>query len=99
MDIEPLSAARRTDMGFKEQGGVLISNVEGSSFASDIGLAEGDVLMSINRQPVNSVADVQRVRAGLKPGDSVMFNVLRQVGRGRQAEWRSFFPSGQLPLK
>ena len=57
------------------------------------------MIVSINRQPVNSVADVQRIRASLKPGDSVLFRVLRQTGRGRNTEWKPLFPAGQLPLK
>ena len=44
--------------------------------------------MSINNKPVNSVADVQRISASLKPGDAVQFRVLRATGQGRNADWK-----------
>jgi serine protease Do len=40
-------------------------------------LAEGDVLNRINRVPVNSLADFQRVLSGLKAGDPIVLNVTR----------------------
>jgi len=93
--IENLTEARRQNLGLKEAGGVLISQVESGSFAEDIGLATRDVLVSINRQTVNSVDDVKRIQSSLKPGDAVAFRILRQAGRG--GEWSSQFVAGTLP--
>jgi serine protease Do len=81
-------------MGIKEKGGVLITEVLPASFAEDIGLAQKMVLLSINRQPVNSVEDVRRIQATLKPGDAVAFRVLAQ---GRTGEWTPAFVAGTLP--
>jgi serine protease Do len=99
MDIQPMTESQRQSRGIKEQGGVLISNVEPSSFASDTGLEADDVLVSINNKPVNSVPDVQRIGATLKAGDAVQFRVLRASGRGRNTEWKSQFLAGTLPAK
>ena len=99
MEIQPLTASQRQSRGIKEQGGVLISNVEPSSFSSDAGLAPDDVLVSINNKPINSVADVQHIGASLKPGDAVQFRVLRATGQGRNTEWRSVFLAGTLPAR
>jgi serine protease Do len=99
MDIQPLTASQRQSRGIKEQGGVLISNVEPSSFAYDVNLLADDVLLSINNKPVNSVADVQRIGATLKPGEAVQFRVLRASGQGRNTEWRSVFLAGTLPAR
>jgi serine protease Do len=93
--IENLTAARRQNLGLKEEGGVLVSQVESGSFAEDIGLATRDVLVSINRQTINSVDDVKRIQAALKPGDAVAFRILRQAGRG--GDWSSQFVAGTLP--
>jgi serine protease Do len=92
--IENLAAARRDNMGIKEKGGVLISNVEPSSFADDIGIQRGDVLLEIDRHPINSVEDVKRIQGALKPGEDVAFRVLRQTGQG---QWQSLFVAGKLP--
>jgi Do/DeqQ family serine protease len=40
-------------------------------------LAEGDVINRINRVPVNTLADFQRVLNGLKAGDPIVLNVSR----------------------
>ena len=40
-------------------------------------LNEGDVINRINRVPVTSLADFQRVLNGLKPGDPIVLNVTR----------------------
>lgn len=91
--IENLTQARRENMGIKQSGGVLISAVEPASFADDIGMQRGDVLIEINRQAVNSVDDVKRIQGTLKPGEAVAFRVLRQAGRG---EWTPMFLAGTL---
>src|ERR1043165_3281388 len=40
-------------------------------------LAEGDVISRVNRVPLNSLADYQRVLNGLKAGDPIVLNVTR----------------------
>ena len=54
-------------------------------------LNEGDVINRINRMPVTSLADFQRVLNGLKPGDPIVLNVTRIQRDGKGAE-------RQLPL-
>jgi serine protease Do len=95
MTIQNLTDPQRQNMGIKEKGGIQISSVETDSFAEEIGLAPKDVLLSINRQPVNSVDDVRRIQNTLKPGDAVAFRILRQERQSR--EWTSEFVAGTLP--
>ena len=106
ISIENLTQARKDSMGFTAKGGVLVSEVSPRSFAEDLGLTENDVIVSINRQPVETVADVQRIQGTLKPGDPVVFHVMRAAGLGQPqrrgqssapVEWRSFFPAGTMP--
>ena len=91
--IENLTDARRENMGIK-QPGVLVGSVEQNSFAEDIDMRKGDVIVEINRQPVHSIDDVKRIQSTLKPGDAVAFRVMRQTGRG---EWSPLFRAGVLP--
>jgi len=95
VSIQDLTAEQRRQFNVKETGGVLIQQVEPGSFAEDIGLAPKDILMSINRQPVNSVADVKRIQGTLHAGDAVAFRVLRQ-GRG-QSSWTAVYLAGTMP--
>ncbi|HEV3332103.1 MAG TPA: Do family serine endopeptidase [Bryobacteraceae bacterium] len=94
MAIQNLTDAQRQNMGIKEKGGVQISSVETDSFAEEIGLAPKDILLSINRQPVNNVDDVRRIQNTLKPGDAVALRILRQDRATR--EWNAEFVAGTL---
>jgi serine protease Do len=99
MNIKPVTAGMRDSMGLSENGGVVIDTVEPASFAEDIGLAQGDVLVAINRQAVNSVDDVKRIRGTLKPGAAVEFKILRKARAGRSSDWQTLFRAGTLPTR
>jgi serine protease Do len=100
--IENLTPALRDSMNFEQSGGVLVRSVEPGSFAEDIGIQPNDVIMAVNRQPVNSVDDVKRIQETLKPGMAVAVRVMRAAraipGRGgRTGEWTSMFFAGTMP--
>ena len=94
MQIQNLTDQRREQMGLKEQGGVLVTSVETNSFAEDIGLRQGDVLLSINNHPINTTDDVMKIKGTMKPGDAVAFRVM---SKGRGTDWTSAFLAGTLP--
>ncbi|MDP9267741.1 MAG: Do family serine endopeptidase [Acidobacteriota bacterium] len=73
--------------------GVIVAEVKPSSFGEDVGLSRGDVVLEINRQPVNSDDDFRRIQGTLKSGQDVVF-LVRQ-GRGRSAG--TIFLAGTLP--
>jgi serine protease Do len=77
-----------------EAGGVMVVEVEPTSFADDIQFAQGDILAEINRQPVNDMEDYKRLMAGLKPGQNVVFRVLRRSANNR---FLSAFLAGVVP--
>ncbi len=77
VSIRPLNDAEKEKANWPDKHGVVIAQVLENSFAEDVGLQERDVLVSINRQPVNSVEDVRRIQGTLKPGDAVAFRVMR----------------------
>jgi len=104
ISIQNMTPARKEAMNFSEKGGVLVEQVQPGSFAEDIGLADNDVVLSINRQPVDSVEDVKRIQGTLKPGDPVAFRVMRSAvplarsrGTNAKPEWRSLFVAGTMP--
>jgi serine protease Do len=74
--------------------GVVVQEVKPGSFADDIGLTRGDVVLEINKQKVNSVEDFDRVQSGLKSGQDVVF-LVRQRGAGRNDG--TIFLAGTLP--
>jgi serine protease Do len=57
--------------------GVFIWRVEAPGPASEAEIERGDVLLEINRQPIQSYADFSRLTAGLRPGDLVALYLYR----------------------
>ena len=74
--------------------GVIVQDVKPNSFAEDVGLGRGDIILEINKQPVNSEEEFAKVEAGLKSGQDVVF-LVRQRGTSRQ-DGAIFLP-GTLP--
>jgi serine protease Do len=74
--------------------GVIVQEVKPGSFADDIGVARGDVVLEINKQAVNSEEDFNRVSSTLKSGQDVVL-LVRQRGAGRQGG--TVFLAGTLP--
>jgi serine protease Do len=74
--------------------GVVVQEVKPGSFADDIGLSRGDVVLEVNKQPVNSEDDFDRIQTSLKSGQDVVF-LVRQRGGG--ANSGTIFLAGTLP--
>jgi serine protease Do len=73
--------------------GVIVQDVKPGSFGDDVNLSRGDVILEINKQPVNSAEDFRKMQSQLKSGQDVVF-LVRQ-GRGRNAG--TIFLAGTLP--
>jgi serine protease Do len=95
MMVQNLSDARRQTLGLKSTGGIEVVSVDPNSFAEDIQLHKGDIIVSINQQPVNTTDDLKKVQSTLKPGDAVAFRIMTR--QGRAGEWASSFVAGTLP--
>jgi serine protease Do len=97
--ITRLSDKERGDLGIDEKVGVKIVSVDSGSFADDIGLQEGDAIISIDRQPIASPADVTKLQSTLKPGQAVAFHVVRSITMGgRHTPPARYYLSGRLPV-
>ena len=74
--------------------GVIVQDVKPNSFAEDVGLGRGDVILEVNKQPVNSEEDLAKIEANAKSGQDVVF-LVRQRGASRQDG--TGFLAGTLP--
>jgi serine protease Do len=63
--------------------GVIVQDVKPSSFADDVNLGRGDIILEVNKQPVNSEEEFAKVESSLKSGQDVVF-LVRQRGSTRQ---------------
>ena len=67
-----LAQRARVDPGTK---GVVVINVAPDSPGSEAGIDPGDVILEINRQPVQSASDYRKVVQKLKKGDTALVRV------------------------
>jgi len=74
--------------------GVIVQDVKPGSFAEDVNLARGDIILEVNKQPVNSEEEFAKIESSLKSGQDVVF-LVRQ--RGSSAQDGTIFDAGTLP--
>jgi serine protease Do len=74
--------------------GVIVQDVKPGSFAEDIGVSRGDVILEVNKLLVNSEEDFAKVESSMKSGQDVVF-LVRQ--RGSSPEAGTIFLAGTLP--
>ncbi|MCZ6639812.1 MAG: DegQ family serine endoprotease, partial [Candidatus Dadabacteria bacterium] len=57
--------------------GVIIADVDQGSVAGYAGLKPGDIILEINKKPINTLANYSAVLEDVKPGDTALFLVKR----------------------
>ena len=79
-ELTPQLITERHLTGIK---GLLIKDIDANGLAAEVrnspsgtqALQEGDIITRINRVPVNTLGDFQRVLGGLKAGDPIVLHV------------------------
>ncbi len=98
--IQRLSDKERTDLAIDDKSGVKVLTVDPGSFADDIGMQDGDTILSINRQHVASPDDVMRLQAEFKPGQPVAVHIVRApMYSGHRGQPQRYYLSGRLPAE
>ncbi len=92
--VRNLTADMAQRLNLPADKGVVVSDVKPNSFADDIGLSRGDVILEINKQPVNNEESFNRIISGLKSKQDVVF-LVRPRGVGSQGG--TIFMGGTLP--
>ena len=78
--VSDLDNQTARQLGLDSDEGVVITRVKVNSAAEDAGLARGDVILEINRQPVQDVGDYRARIETAKPGDTLLFLIYRRGG-------------------
>jgi len=77
--VQDLDRDTAKELGIKGKAtGVVVTSVEPDSGADKAGLLPGDVIREINRRPVKSVKDFEKVSSGVKKGESVLILINRR---------------------
>jgi serine protease Do len=92
--VRPLTDDMASRLNVPSGQGVIVQEVKPGSFADDVGLTRGDVILEVNKQPVNSQEDFDKIQSGLRSGQDVVF-LVRQRGAGRNGG--TIFLAGTLP--
>lgn len=83
LHVEELTPDRAHKVGLEGMKGVLVTDTEPASFADDLGFGRGDVIAEVNHQPVSNLAEYRKAVSALKPGENVVFKVLRRQDSDR----------------
>jgi serine protease Do len=92
MSVEAITPDVADQLNLHNSGGVVVTDVRPGSFADDINLNRGDVILEMNRQKVNSPQDLRRLQATVQKGQDVVFLV-----RPRGRDSGTVFLGGPLP--
>lgn len=94
LTLEEVSPAMARRSGLEEEDvGLLVAEVEPGSFADEIRMLRGDLILEVNRKRVLTLREFRAVQRKLGPGSDVVFWVMR---RGRR-DWVRLRLGGTLP--
>ncbi len=82
-----------SELNLASPQGVLVADVKSGGFAADLGVSRGDLILSINHQPVASVDDFDRIQTRLKSGN----DVLLLIAQRRRGTFTTLFLADRLP--
>ncbi|MDL1972089.1 MAG: DegQ family serine endoprotease [Deltaproteobacteria bacterium] len=80
LKVEELTPYLAQRLGVKRIHGVVITYVVPGSPAHEAGLSRGDIILKINRHPIEDLNDYQEVINSAKPGDTLLFLIERREG-------------------
>ena len=85
VSIQDISAELARSLGLQSRKGVIISSVLRKGPADEAGLKPGDVIVTIDDQPVNHVRTALNLISRVKPGTTVRLGIIR-AGRKFETE-------------
>jgi serine protease Do len=80
LTLSELTPQLANERGLKNVRGLVVKDVDPAGLANEAGISENMVVQRVNRAPVNSLADFERIVAALKPGDAVVMNLVVPQG-------------------
>lgn len=78
VQIQPVTADIADSLGMKKAEGALVAEPQSNGPAAKAGIQSGDVITSVNGEPVKDARELARTIGGLAPGAAVKLNVLQK---------------------
>jgi serine protease Do len=80
MTVDEITPSLARQLGLSDERGVVVVRVETNSPAEEAGIARGDVIRAINREPVNDVETYKEKIRQHKEGDVILFHIKKRGG-------------------
>jgi serine protease Do len=77
LEVRPVTPELARQLNLKTSEGVVVVRIEEGGPAAEAGLQRGDVIREINRKPVQSMADFERLTKDVKEGDRLTLRLQR----------------------
>jgi serine protease Do len=77
VQIQPVTAEIADSLGLKTARGALVAEPQANSPAANAGIRAGDVIISVNDEPVTDARNLARRISSLAPGTSVKLGIVR----------------------
>jgi serine protease Do len=77
VQIQPVTADIADSLGLKQAKGALVSEPQGGSPAAKAGIKSGDVIVSLNGEPVPDARTLARHISSMPPGAAVKLGIVR----------------------
>jgi len=77
VQIQPVTSEVADAMGLKQVSGALVDALQANSPAAKAGIRTGDVIVSVDGQPIHDSRDLAQKIGAKSPGTSVQLEVLR----------------------
>ncbi|BAT61206.1 putative periplasmic serine endoprotease DegP-like precursor [Variibacter gotjawalensis] len=77
VQIQPVTAEIAESLGLKSEQGALVADPQRDGPAAKAGIKSGDVIVSVNSQPVKDARDLAKKIGALSPGENVKVGVFR----------------------
>ncbi len=77
MQVQNITPDLAQSFNLKDTDGVLVSSVSSGEAAGEAGIKRGDVIVEVNRRPVNNVSDYKKETSKYKDGSTVLLLVKR----------------------
>jgi len=78
LSVSNITPAIQRQLGLKGRNGVVVVAVKDGGAASEAGIDQGDVILSVDRKPTNNVTEFRAAVAAAKRGDPMLFLVQRE---------------------
>jgi len=78
VQIQPVTSDIADSLGMKKAEGALVAEPQANGPAAKAGIESGDVITSVNGEPVKDARELARTIGGMAPGATVKLNVLHK---------------------